>query len=96
MKWKFETEEKDYSFIIEADDKNSAFDLAYESYGPQVESMWYYELKTYSVREYSSGDFGDLGSKVGTIEAESKEEARKQWQKIKNIPDSHMPYYDFN
>ena len=96
MKWKFITEDKDYEFIIEAEDYESAFDVAYDSYGPQVNDMMYQQLKTYKVTEYSSGDFGDLGNKIGTIEAVSKEDARKQWQKLKNIPDSHMPYYDFN
>lgn len=94
-KWKFETEEKDYSFIIEAEDHEMAFDIAYESYGPQVHDMLYQQLKTYTVTEYSTGDFGDLGNKVGTIEAVSKEDARKQFQKLKNTPNSEMPYYDF-
>lgn len=95
MKWKFETEEKDYSFIIEADDNENAFDVAYDSYGPQVHDMMYQQIKSYTVTEYSSGDFGDLGNKIGTIEAVSKEDARIHWQKLKNIPDSEIRYYDF-
>lgn len=44
-KWKFETEEKDYSFIIEVDDHEEPFDVAYDSYGPQVHDMYYQKLK---------------------------------------------------
>lgn len=95
-KWKFETEEKDYSFIIEAEDYEAAFDVAYDSYGPQVQDMLYQQLKNYTVREYLSGDWGDRGTKVGTIEAESKEEAKKKWQKLHNISDYEINFYDFS
>ncbi len=46
MKWKFETIDKSFSFEIEADDYSQAYDLAYECYGPQVEYMMYYQLKS--------------------------------------------------
>lgn len=96
MKWKFITEYKNWHFIIEAEDYEGAYKEAYDYYGPEVEDMMYQQLKSYTVTEYSSGDFGDLGNKVGTIEAISKEEARKEWQKLKNIRNSEMLYYYFN
>lgn len=53
-------------------------------------------LKNFTVREYSSGDWGDLGKKVGTIQAESKEEAKLKWQKLHNISDYEINFYAFN
>lgn len=46
-KWKFETEDKEYSFFIftENRDYDEAYNIAYESYGPQVKDMYYSEVK---------------------------------------------------
>ena len=39
--WKFETEDKTYSFTIEAGDNDDALEKAYNKYGSQVYDMWY-------------------------------------------------------
>ena len=51
-------------------------------------------MKTFTIKEYSTGDFGDLGRVIGTIKAETKEQARKLFQQLKKISDSEMVYYD--
>lgn len=38
--WRFETEQKDFSFTIEAEGLDEAFREAYEYYGPQVNDMF--------------------------------------------------------
>ena len=53
-------------------------------------------MKTFTVIEYSVGDWGDLGRQVGKIEAYSKEDAKLKWQKLKNISDYEICYYAFN
>lgn len=47
-RWKFyyDGEEDDWTFEIEAKDHEEAFDKAYETHGPQVESMLYTEVKS--------------------------------------------------
>lgn len=47
-RWKFfyDGEEDDWTFEIEAKDYEEAFNKAYETYGPQVESMLYKEVKS--------------------------------------------------
>ncbi len=53
-KWKFETEDKDYSFFIytENNDFEEAFNLAYEAYGPQVHDMYYWIVKDEEYEEH--------------------------------------------
>ncbi len=53
-------------------------------------------MKTFTVIEYSVGDWGDLGKKVGTIEAYSKEDAKLKWKKLHNISDYEINFYSFN
>ncbi|WP_185246613.1 hypothetical protein [Chryseobacterium bernardetii] len=53
-------------------------------------------MKTFTVIEYAVGDWGDKGKVVGTIEAESKEQAKKKWQKLHNISDYEIAFYAFN
>ena len=43
--WKFETEDKTYSFTIEAFGHSDAFKKAYEHYGPQVDDMYAKQIK---------------------------------------------------
>ena len=45
MEWVFYTEDNEYAFLIKAHNSDSAYQLAYENYGPQVESMRYQLLK---------------------------------------------------
>ena len=47
-RWKFfyEGEEDGWHFFIEAKDYIEAFEKAYDTHGPQVESMMYYNVYT--------------------------------------------------
>ena len=52
-------------------------------------------MKTFTVIEYSVGDAGDRGNKVGKIEAESKEDAKIKYKKLHNISDYEICFYSF-
>jgi hypothetical protein len=44
MKYRFITENKDWSFDVIADNSDEAFNEAYSIHGPQVEDMFYFEI----------------------------------------------------
>ncbi|STC95648.1 hypothetical protein [Chryseobacterium carnipullorum] len=52
-------------------------------------------MKTFTVIEYYVGDAGDRGNKIGTIEAESKSDAKIKWQQLHNISDYEICFYSF-
>lgn len=52
-------------------------------------------LKKFIIVEYSSGDFGDLGNNIGTIEAENKAHAKQLFQEKRKLSDSEILYFDF-
>ena len=54
------------------------------------------EDKEFSIREYCTGDFGDLGNHIGTIKANSIEEAKLKFQQENNIKDSEIGFYGFS
>ena len=54
------------------------------------------EEKTFTITEFSVGDFGDLGNVIGTIKATSKESAKTLFQKMRKISDSNIAFYSFS
>ena len=55
-----------------------------------------FEMKEFTIIEYSTGDFGDSGSRIGTIKANSPEEAKIKFQKENNIKDPEIGFYGFS
>ena len=51
--------------------------------------------RIFTIIEYSSGDFGDTGSKIGYIEADSKIEAWEIFKKKNNLTEQDKSYYSF-
>lgn len=54
-----------------------------------------YYMKRYKIIEYSCGDFGDMGSEIGYIDAKSKEEAWEKFKKQNNLTEQDKSYYSF-
>ena len=57
------------------------------------ESINNIETKKYNIVKYSSGDFGDLGSVIGYIDAENKEGAWLRLKERYRLSDSDKSYY---
>lgn len=52
--------------------------------------------REFTITEYSIGDWGDLGKRIGTIKAIDKYSAKNKFQKLKNISDYEIAFYSFD
>ncbi len=53
-------------------------------------------MRKFKIIEYCTGDFGDLGSHIGEIDAENQVEAKEKFKQQNNIKDSEIGFYGFN
>lgn len=54
------------------------------------------ELKTYQITEYSTGDFGDLGIKQGTIQATTKDQAWLFHKESNGLQEQEKSFFSFD
>lgn len=52
-------------------------------------------MERYKIIEYSCGDFGDTGLKIGYIDAKSKEDAWEKFKKQNKLTEQDKSYYSF-